>query len=138
MKRTSFKKKKSQRQADFDAELDRMRPIIHARSNGQCEAARIVAAYGTWSLAHEDREQVELAIASFNEVRCWKRAGEVHHRKYRKRAGTNNLDNLAHLCLAHHAWAHRNGGFGRAANLLGLALSSGQSEVMPLMKGEKR
>jgi hypothetical protein len=129
MKRTPIKKTPSQRKIDFDKELEAMRPIIHARSKGQCEADRIVFDYTVKS--QEDPEQLLDAMASYREVRCWKRASELHHRKYRRRGGTNAESNLADLCLAHHAWAHRHGGFGRFGNLVGLALSSGQSEEMP-------
>jgi hypothetical protein len=129
MKRSPITKKASQRKIDFDKELDAMRPIIAARSKGNCEADRIVFDYVIAS--QEDPALLLEAQQSYREVRCWKRASEVHHRKYRRRGGTNSEDNLAHLCLAHHAWAHRHGGFGRYGNLVGLALSSGQSEEMP-------
>lgn len=129
MKRSWITKKPTKRKVDFDAELDAMRPIIEARSKGKCEADRIVLAYVLAS--EEDPDDLHDAMISYREVGCWKRASEVHHRKYRRRGGTNSEDNLAHLCLAHHAWAHRHGGFGRFGNLVGLALSSGQDETMP-------
>ena len=71
----------------------------------------------------------------FNGVECSHRATHVHQRKYRKRGGSNSLDNLLDVCEPHHSWIHAHGGFGATANLLGLALSAEQDEALPNLKG---
>lgn len=66
--------------ARFKRELDRMRPIVAARSGGICE--------------------VKL------DGRCRRRATHVHHRKLRGNGGDNAIENLLHVCSSCHSRLH--------------------------------
>jgi hypothetical protein len=67
---------------EFSAEFDQMRPLVHARSKGKCEA-RIPGV-------------------------CTFKASHIHHRKLRSQGGTNDLENLRDLCLSCHRVIHDN------------------------------
>lgn len=67
----------------FNAEFEKMKPVIKKRSGGFCEA-RI---HGV----------------------CTGRGQHVHHRKLRGQGGTNSEENLIHLCMACHHHAHHAG-----------------------------
>lgn len=65
----------------YELELDRMRPLVAARSGGKCEAR----------------------LAD-----CKAKATDVHHLRSRKRGGLNALENLLDCCRHCHSWIHRN------------------------------
>jgi hypothetical protein len=134
LKRTPISRKKTKQKTEFDRELDRMRPIIHERSRGKCEAFRIaqeamsraIDLFNEGVITQELADEIcESATDEFISI-CTGRATHVHHRKYISRGGTNAENNLADLCSNHHRWTHRHGGFGESANLLRLALSAGE------------
>jgi len=77
------------RGAEFNAELDAMRPLIHQRSEGRCE-------YPT----------------------CDHWAHHVHHITLRSAGGTNDLSNLLHLCWWHHSYIHDNPADAEAMRLI--------------------
>ena len=97
---------------------------VRQRSKGVCEAAPFVAK----NLQPSD--EVHEAVVEFLMLDCGMRVDHVHHRKYRSRGGTNHISNLLGLCEAHHSWTHSQGGFGEPANLLRLALSTGEDETL--------
>lgn len=111
--------KKSKRLKEYDAEFNRMKPIIMERARGMCEAPKF-----TFHFARKERGLLWNACDGSKPHP----AVHVHHRKYRSRGGTNAESNLIALCNDAHSWTHAHGGFGQPANLLGLALSAGESE----------
>ena len=122
MKRTTITRKKTKRLSEYDREFEAMKPIIMERAHVLCEAANFtlatrVATGQLWTVCGD----------GYN----WHGAVHVHHRKYRSRGGTNAESNLIALCNDAHSWTHAHGGFGQPANLLGLALSAGESEDLP-------
>lgn len=82
---TFFKEPKPTKK-EFDSELNRMRPVIAARSGGRCEI-RIPGV-------------------------CEGKARSIHHRKPRGQGGTNDPSNLLHLdgdgVAGCHGWIERN------------------------------
>ena len=133
MKRTTVKRQSAAGFA-YQAEFDLMKPIVISRSQGLCEVAEHCRRLIDQARKAEDSELAEsLAKAArhmMDSHRCLGRGSNVHHRKYRSRGGTNRIENLCHLCGPCHAWVHQNGGFGMDANILRLALSSGESEEL--------
>ena len=65
----------------YEADFQKMKPIIKARSKGVCEARTGV---------------------------CTRRAVHVHHRKLRSQGGSNSPDNLIDVCFDCHDWIHLN------------------------------
>ena len=120
MKRSRPKQKVSDYQIQFDA----MKPSVHLRSGGLCEAKHFAKTY----IGSEGTPEQAEALESLYRVQCAVRGNNVHHRKYRIRGGTNFLGNLLELDLNCHSWIHAHGKFGGPANILGLALSEGESE----------
>lgn len=124
--------------ARFNREYSKIRPTIVARSGGMCESVRFVhARFGFPRTVLPEESELAEALAAFLDLvqtggHDLMRPTEVHHRKYRgrSRGGTNSPDNLIHICKACHDWIHAHGGFGGLANILGLALSAGQSEEL--------
>ncbi len=124
MKRTPMRQGKSLRQHQYDDEFEHSKRLVAERSKGVCEAA-------TFVLYHLLRTpETQKALEDFLDVPCGIRAIHVHHRKYRSRGGTNASSNLLAVCPRHHEWIHNHGGFGESANLLGLALSAGELELL--------
>jgi len=123
MQRKAMKQGRSQKRIAFEEELETAKVLVKERSKGVCEAATFVL-YNLHRTP-ETREALEL----FLNRKCGFHAVHVHHRKYRSRGGSNNLDNLIHLCEPCHTFTHQHGGFGEPANLLGLALSAGELEI---------
>ena len=104
----------------FQREFEKMKPICRERSQGVCEAPKIVSASSD-----------SVAIMAYaTGVECAGHATHVHHRRYRTRGGTNALVNLLHVCEPCHSWIHANGGAERPANILRLALLVGESEEL--------
>jgi 5-methylcytosine-specific restriction protein A len=66
-----------------DPELQMLRPLLRARSQGRCEVQG-------WD-------------------RCQRQATQVHHRKRRSQGGTHDLSNLLDCCFACHALIHMSG-----------------------------
>lgn len=132
MKRSAIAKKKTRKLSGFDREFESMKSIVHERSRGECEALRLAMSTVEAKVGHGGFADGDLGQAYGQFVErlydCVGRGVHVHHRKYRKRGGTNSIDNLLDVCEPCHSWIHSHGGFGRAANLLGLALSAGESE----------
>src|SRR5271154_3393039 len=93
MKRSRIKQKVS----DFELEFQAMKPTVHERSGGMCEAWRFVSDNCDEGL----RSWFSSVLRS-----CGIRATNTHHRKYRSRGGTNSLDNLIDLCYPCHAFIH--------------------------------
>lgn len=120
--RTAFTRRKTKKLRDYDAEFEKMRPLVLARSGGRCESRRfldrVLSLEGT--ITHGDLMVMEDMILS-----CTGNAVHVHHRKYRKRGGTNGLSNLLHTCGNCHDWIHAHG---HQSNLLGLSLHAEESE----------
>ena len=81
--RKPLPKKVSEKTQLFNAEFEKMKPVIKKRSGGFCEA-RIPSV-------------------------CTGRGDHVHHRKLRGQGGTNAEENLIHLCFACHHHAHHAG-----------------------------
>lgn len=71
LKRTEMTTKPSAKKKAYEAELDAMRPIVHSRSGGRCEA-RLPGCEGV--------------------------ATNIHHRKPRGLPGTNAEANLMDIC----------------------------------------
>lgn len=112
-------------------DLTDVRPVILARSHGQCESWGFVERWVRSGRCDSiDAELVDEALSSFvaRKDECGRTAHHVHHRKYRARLGTNDPDNLIHLCTACHEWTHNNG---RLSHVLGLSLHVGDSEAAP-------
>lgn len=82
-----FRRGKSQKVRDFDAELDSMRPAVLARSLGLCELQIPGHCLGEApvGLVRIDGEEVHGAY-------------NVHHRKDRGQGGLNEMPNFLHLC----------------------------------------
>ena len=82
-----FRRDKTKKVRDFDAELDSMRPFVLARSGGMCELQipRHCLGQAPVGMVKIDDEEVP---GAFN----------VHHRKDRRHGGTNELVNLLHPC----------------------------------------
>ena len=110
--------------SDFQIAFDAMKPSAHLRSGGLCEAKFFAMSRFSMDMTPEEVK----ALESLSGVQCGIRATNTHHRKYRSRLGTNSLSNLIDLCGPCHAWIHAHGKFGGPANILGLALSAGESE----------
>jgi hypothetical protein len=127
LKRTPITRKKTKRLSKFDAEFERMKPFVHARSGGKCEMKNFL---DNVILQVGVIEFIDLLILDEMVRGCTRRATQVHHRKYRRRGGTNHIDNLADICTPCHNWIHAHGGFGGPANLLRLALSAGEDESL--------
>lgn len=120
----------AQELAKFNREFENMKPLVHERSKGKCEATAFAVRYVTTKNPKiTDDEWPHDAFISLHD-RCTGYATQVHHRKYRgrSRGGTNALINLLDVCDWCHSWIHAHGKFGGPANLLGLALSAGESE----------
>ena len=123
MKRSEITRKKTKRLSAYDREFEKMKLLVRKRSGGRCEVL-------SWTL------NLSLTSPIIESCLAWSASGHraegapVHHRKYRQRGGTNSLDNLLHVCQPCHDWIHAHGGFGQPANLLGLALSAGESEEL--------
>lgn len=81
----------------------KVRAVVRARSGGRCEFV--------W---HTD--DVDAPI--LGGLRCRRTATEMHHRLARSRGGENTVENIAHLCLDHHAWTHANPAEARHRGLL--------------------
>lgn len=126
MKRSPMSRKKTKRLSDYDAEFEKMKPLVKFRSRGECEAVMVALAYQRVEPNQDAYEQ----FTAWHDRNCSRRAVHVHHRKYRWRGGTNAESNLAYLSRECHDYTHAHGGFGRAANLIGLALSAGESEEL--------
>jgi hypothetical protein len=122
-------KRQSAKGAKFEREFNAMKPLIHERSKGRCEAWVFALA---WLLTNLPQGDNATALDVLGQVECGGYVTNTHHRKYRRRGGTNAYSNLIDLCLECHSWIHAHGGFGGPANLLGLALSSGESEAVPM------
>ena len=120
-----MKRTKTKRLSEFDAEFERMKPIVRARSGGKCEMKKfldnVILQVGVIQL-------IDLLILDEMVRGCTRRATHVHHRKYRSRGGTNSIDNLCDVCEPCHRFIHAHGGFGEPANLLRLALSADEEE----------
>lgn len=133
MKRTSVKRQSAAGFA-YQAEFDLMKPLVISRSQGLCEVAEHCRRLIDQARKAEDSGLAEsLAKAArhmMDSHRCLGRGSNVHHRKYRSRGGTNILDNLIHCCGPCHSYIHSEGGFGRPANVLRLALSAGEDESL--------
>lgn len=115
MKRTSLKRRKSKRLANYDAEFERMRPLVMAKAKDQCQAATFTFPYRKaggilWSGCRDG----------------YHAATHVHHRKYRSRAGTNAESNLIAVCAEAHEWIHAHP---KESHLLGLSLKATESEA---------
>ena len=106
-----------QKVSDFQIEFDAMKPSVHLRSGGLCEARYFAESFAPD--AHED------VIDAFRAVKCGVRATNTHHRKYRSRGGSNALSNLLETCLNCHQWIHS---FPELSNRLGLSLHEWESE----------
>ena len=102
----------------FQREFTKVKPVVIERARGMCEAHQLM--FGRF-LPHD----VELPCGPAPH-----RGTHVHHRRYRSRGGTNDLDNLILVCEPMHTWIHQNGKTGGPANLLGLALGAYQSESL--------
>jgi len=116
--------KPTKRQSDFNREFEAMKPVVKARSRGYCES---------WPFVRDNcpEEAQDLYHAAPIAGTCqFKNPVHVHHRKYRKRGGTNSPMNLLHLCEPCHSWIHAHGKTGGPANLLGLALGANESEEL--------
>jgi hypothetical protein len=107
--------------SDFEIEFQAVKPSVHLRSGGLCEAKHFAQTFAP----HETE-----ALEALRAVKCSLLSTNTHHRKYRSRGGTNRLSNLLDLCDAHHSFIHANGGFDGPANKLRLALSAGESEEL--------
>lgn len=83
MKRSAIRRKPSERNEEYRAELDALRPALAERSGGRCEF-------------------------TFPAHRCDQRASLIHHRWRRSQGGVNRLWNLLHLCWSCHEYIHRN------------------------------
>jgi 5-methylcytosine-specific restriction endonuclease McrA len=126
MKRTAITRTKTTRLEKFEAEFEKMKPLVKERSQGYCESWPFVRDHCTVEIQDLYHSAPIAATCQFsNPV-------NVHHRKYRgrSRGGTNALSNLIHVCEPCHSWIHAHGGFGEPANLLRLALSAGESEEL--------
>lgn len=75
---------KGKRQATYEVEFRKQRPVVIERSDGRCEA-RVDGV-------------------------CTGRVDHVHHRRLRRQGGTNELTNLLAVCHACHTWIHANTG----------------------------
>jgi 5-methylcytosine-specific restriction endonuclease McrA len=121
MKRTAITKKKTKRLTDYDAEFAEMRAKVMFVNRGHCQAS---------SFTFKVRVDQGLLWTVCGDGYSPHKATQVHHRKYRSRGGTNAESNLIAVCTKAHDWIHAHGGFGEPANLLGLALSAGESEEL--------
>ncbi len=74
-------RRRSAKTVGYQAELDAVRPVVEARSQGWCEV-RLPG--------------------------CTGEAAHIHHRKLRKHGGGNSADNLLSACLTCHDTLHRN------------------------------
>jgi hypothetical protein len=95
VKRPAQPRKAKRQGNEFSAEFDRVRPLVHARSRGRCEA-RIPGV-------------------------CTGKATHVHHRKLRGLGGgggSNELSNLIDLCLTCHAFVHENPAWAKRVGLI--------------------
>jgi 5-methylcytosine-specific restriction endonuclease McrA len=123
VKRTSIKRRKSERLKEYDAEFEIARAKAMFVYRGMCQASVFTFDY------RRERGLLWTVCGDGYEYHSH-HADHVHHRKYRSRGGTNADANLLPVCQAAHDWIHANGGFGQPANLLGLALSAGESEEL--------
>ena len=130
IKRTPMTKKKTKRLDEYDREFERMKPIVFDRAHGYCEALAFALKFTDFDIPTSAKNWETQTRATH-----MARGVHVHHRKYRKRGGTNALNNLLLVCESCHSWIHAHGGFGAAANLLGLALSAEQDEALPNLEG---
>jgi hypothetical protein len=124
MNRSPITKRKTKRRSEFEREFEAMRPVIRARSRGNCEALRIIDAFVS---AQDYDPATEAAFEAWSEKECANRATELHHRKIRKQGGSNSEDNLADLCIACHQWVHANP---EMAYRLGLLLHAWDGEEL--------
>ena len=108
----------------YQKEFEAMKPLVKERSFGLCESWVFVSAN-----CSEEIQDIYHASPIAGTCR-FRNPVHVHHRKYRKRGGTNSLSNLVHLCEPCHSWIHAHGGFDGLANRLRLALSAGESEEL--------
>lgn len=121
----------SPRTKSYGEDLDEVRPVIVARSQGRCEAPGFVERWVRSGRCDGlDSALVDEALVAFIARReeCAGVARHIHHRKYRTRLGTNHPDNLLHLCGGCHDFIHKNG---RLSNALGLSLHAEQEETAP-------
>lgn len=86
------RRRSDRRLSEYDAEFQRMRPVVRHRSAGRCEAG----------------------VAS----NCTGQATHVHHRQLRSQGGPNTLDNLLDVCVHCHGVIHGNPAASYAAGLL--------------------
>ena len=86
------KPRQSSKVKKFAEELEKMRPLVAARSRGRCEG-RVPGV-------------------------CTGQAEHVHHIKLRSAGGDNTLANLKALCHPCHTWTHANPAKARAVGLL--------------------
>jgi hypothetical protein len=132
MKRSAIARRISPRLARYNKEFAEAKPLVIERSQGYCEVSRHCRMVID-SLRDNQTEAMTAANAAASMMlshACEQRGAHVHHRRYRKRGGTNSLNNLIHVCLSCHAWIHAHGGYGEDANILRLALSSHESEKL--------
>lgn len=91
LKRVAMKRARGKKATKDFLEMQRARPRVYARSQGHCEATK--APY---------RFDPDL------DATCTRYATHVHHRKYKSAGGSNELDNLLHVCQPCHTWIHAN------------------------------
>jgi 5-methylcytosine-specific restriction endonuclease McrA len=72
----------------------KVRAAVRARSGGRCE-------FRFWP-----GDDLDAPLAG--DVRCRRRATEMHHRLPRSRGGAHTVENLVHLCSPCHDWIEQN------------------------------
>lgn len=99
-------RRRSAKAADYQDELDAVRPVVEARSQGWCEV-RLPG--------------------------CTGESAHVHHRKLRKHGGGNEPEALLAACLTCHEMLHRHPGASYEAGFL--VRSTDDPAAVPVIPG---
>ena len=111
------------RVSDFQIEFDAMKPSVHLRSGGLCEAAYFSQRFcERLQLRPEAAKEAYFALRA---ARCRDTSQPRPPPQYRSRGGSNALSNLLETCLNCHQWIHS---FPELSNRLGLSLHEWESE----------